>query len=154
MLFDVGLTQSFLNPTTVKRLAYELDEMDVRLCVATLVGSIYRTEIVVRNGPITIYDNVFPANLVLLEIQGYDMILGMDWLAKDKATIDCEKKLLTLVTIEAEKLVCKGTNYEQAIPTISPTQAFKMFKRGCLAYLCAVEVAETQEPNPGEIPIV
>ena len=35
------------------------------------------------------------ADVVLLEIQGYDVILGMDWLAKYKATIDCKRKILT-----------------------------------------------------------
>jgi len=46
--------------------------MDVQLCIDTPVGSIYQIESVVRNYPITIHDRVFPADLVLLEIQGYD----------------------------------------------------------------------------------
>jgi len=58
---------------------------------------------------------------VLSEIQGYDVILGMDWLAKHKETIDCERKLLTLVTLEGEKLVYKGTNHKLATPIISAT---------------------------------
>ena len=95
VLFDSGATHSFINLATAKRLAYELDEMDVELCV---VGLIYQTEAVVRC-PITIQDKVFLANLGPLEIQGYDVILRMDWLAKHKAAIDCERKLLTLVTL-------------------------------------------------------
>ena len=78
----------------------------------------------------------------------------MDWLAKHKATIDCEQKLLTLVTPEGEELIYRGTNPKQAIPIISATWAFNLVKKGCLAYLCAVEVTETQKPNPGEILIV
>jgi len=84
----------------VKRLACKLDERDVELCAATPVGSIYQIESVVRNYPITIHGRVFLADLVSLEIQGYDVILGMDWLAKQKATVDCEQKFLTLVTPE------------------------------------------------------
>jgi len=118
------------------------------------VGSIYQIEVVVRNCPITIHDRVFPADLVLLEIQGYDVILGMDWLAKHKATIDCERKLLTLVAPKGEKLVYKGTNHNQATSIISATRAFKMLKKGCPTYLCAIERAENQELDPREIPIV
>ena len=117
--------------------------MDVQLCVATPVGSIYQTEVVVRNCYIILQDRVLPADLVLLEIQGYDVILGMDWLAKHKATIDYERKLLTLVTPDGEKLEYKGTNPKQAILIISTTRASKMLKKGCPAYLCAVEVVET-----------
>jgi len=57
-------------------------------------GSIYQTEAVVRNWPIAIDDKVFHDYLVLLEIQGYDVILGMDWLAKKKVTIGCERNFL------------------------------------------------------------
>ena len=78
--------------------------------------------------------------MVLLEIQGYDVFLGMDWLAKHMETMDCEYKLLTLVTLEG-KLLYKGTNPKQTISIIFATQAFKMVKEGCTAYLCAVEVA-------------
>jgi len=91
---------------------------------------------------------------VLLEIQGYDVILEMDWLAKHKATIDCERKLLTLVTPEGEKLVYKRNNHKQATQIISTTRAYKMLKKGSQAYLCAIEIAKNQEPDPREILVV
>jgi len=81
------------------------------------------------------------------------VILGMDWLAKHKATIDCEHKLLTLVTPEGERLISRATNPKQAIPIISATRAFRMLKKGCPAYLCVVELAETQE-HLRETPVV
>jgi len=84
VLFDAGATHSFI-PATTKKLACKLDEMDVQLCVTTPVDSIYQTAFVVRNCPIAIHARVFPADLVLL-----DVILGMDWLARHKATVDCE----------------------------------------------------------------
>ena len=82
VLFDAGATHSFINPATRKRLACKLDEMDMQLCVTTPVGSIYQIEDVVRNCPFVIHDRVLPTNLILLEIQGYDVILEMDWLAR------------------------------------------------------------------------
>ena len=48
VLFDAGATRSFINPVTAKRLACEHDEIDIHLCVATLVGSIYQMEAIVR----------------------------------------------------------------------------------------------------------
>ena len=50
-------------------------------------------------------------------------------------------------------MLYKGINPKQAIPVISATQAFRMLKRGCSAYLCVVKAIETQEPNPREIPV-
>jgi len=76
LLVNYVLTHSFINPATAKRLACEPDEIDVQLCVAIPIGSIYQTEAVVRDCPIAIHNKVFPADLVLLEIQGYNVILG------------------------------------------------------------------------------
>jgi len=83
------------------------------------------------------------ADLVLLEIQGYDLILGMDWLTKYKATIDCERKILTLSTPKGERLIHKGDHSKPVIPLISATRAYKLLNKGCLAYSCAVEAIET-----------
>jgi len=68
VLFDGGATHSFISPIATKKLACKIDEMDAQLCVATPVGSIYQTEVVVMNYPITIHNKVFPADLLLLEI--------------------------------------------------------------------------------------
>ena len=87
VLLNTGATHSFINPVTAKRIDCELDEIDVQLCGATLVGSIYQTKVVVGSCLITIHDKLFLAALVLLEIQGYDVILEMDYLAKYKVRL-------------------------------------------------------------------
>ena len=44
LLFDAGVTHSFINPATPKRMACDLEEMNVQLCVLTPVGSSYQTD--------------------------------------------------------------------------------------------------------------
>jgi len=82
VLFDAGATHSFINPTTTKQMGCSAEEMDMHLCVSTLIGSKYQTDLLVRNYTITIQDRVFITDLVVLGVQGYDIILGMDWLTK------------------------------------------------------------------------
>jgi len=41
--------------------------------------------------PVKIYDYEFPANLYKFELTGFGIILGMDWLSRDRAQIDCSK---------------------------------------------------------------
>ena len=41
VLFDASATHSFINPTTAKEIACPLEEIDVQLCVTTLIGSMY-----------------------------------------------------------------------------------------------------------------
>ena len=108
VLFDAGATHSFINPTTAKLLACAIEDMNVHLYVSTPIGSVYPTDQIVRGCPIEIQNQGFFANLVVLGIQGYDVILGMDWLTTYQATIDCKQKKLTLVTSKGENLVVKS----------------------------------------------
>jgi hypothetical protein len=40
----------------------------------------------------------FVANIIVLESTGIDVILGMDWLSKNKVLVDCAKKSIKLTT--------------------------------------------------------
>jgi len=93
-------------------------------------------------------------DLILLGIKGYDVILGMDWLNQYQAIIDCNQKTLTLTTFEGERIRYKGGDSTSTIPLISSTKACKLISKGCTAYLCAVEVSNTQEPDLKRIPVV
>ena len=154
VLFDAGTTHSFINPTTVKQMACAVEEMDVHLYVSTLIGSIYQTDLVVQNCSITIQDGVLFDDLVVLGMQGYDVILGMELLTKYHATIDCKQKTLALVTPEGENFVYKGVNSNCIVPLISATTVCKFLRKACDAYLCAIEVMETPGLEPKDILIV
>ena len=39
---------------------------------------------------------VIEAALIVLSMQDFDVILGMDWLGKNHALIDCETQIVTL----------------------------------------------------------
>jgi hypothetical protein len=46
----------------------------------------------------------FVANLIVLESKGIDVILGMDWLRKNKVLIDSAKKSIKLTTMDGKEL--------------------------------------------------
>jgi hypothetical protein len=46
----------------------------------------------------------FVANLIVLESMGMDVILGMDWLGKDKVLINYAKKTIKLTTPNGKEL--------------------------------------------------
>nr|AAX96594.1 retrotransposon protein, putative, Ty3-gypsy sub-class [Oryza sativa Japonica Group]AAX96644.1 retrotransposon protein, putative, Ty3-gypsy sub-class [Oryza sativa Japonica Group]ABA93204.1 retrotransposon protein, putative, Ty3-gypsy subclass [Oryza sativa Japonica Group] len=48
--------------------------------------------------PIRLRDVVFPSNLMVLIPQTLDVILGMDWLTKNRGVIDCRRREVTLTT--------------------------------------------------------
>jgi hypothetical protein len=46
----------------------------------------------------------FVANLIVLELKGIDVLLGMDWLGKHKVLIDYAKKSVKLTTPNGKEL--------------------------------------------------
>ena len=113
----------------------------------------YQSELIARDCSIIIQGKTFLANLILLGIQGYDVILGMDWLAKYCATIDCKQKTLAVLTPEGERLVYTG-KLDYTIPLILAIKAHKLVQKGCTAFLCAVKVIDTPEVELDNVPIV
>jgi hypothetical protein len=46
----------------------------------------------------------FVTNLIVLESNGFDFILGMDWLSKYKVLIDCAKKSVKMTTPKRKEM--------------------------------------------------
>jgi hypothetical protein len=51
----------------------------------------------------------FSANLIVLDSQGLDVILGMDWMIAFEGVIDCANKTITLTTPEKKRIRFKST---------------------------------------------
>jgi len=145
VLFDAGAKHSFINAVTTKQIACDLDKMDIQLCVTTPIGSMHQSELIARNCSVTFHEKMFLADLILLGIQEYDVILGMNWLAKYRLTIDCQQKTLVFVTPEGESLVYKGKHPNYTIPLISAAKAPKLVGKGCTAFPCAIDITNTLE---------
>jgi hypothetical protein len=60
--------------------------------MSTPIGKTVVCKHVVCECPVSICGRVLPANLVVLLIFSYDVILGMDWLMRHSAIIDCARK--------------------------------------------------------------
>jgi len=72
-----------------------------------------------ENCPLSIDQEVFEADLIQLDLLEFDIILGMDWLSKHGATIDCQKQKVTLKGKKGKRLTIWRTNSNKKCPFIS-----------------------------------
>ena len=66
----------------------------------------------------------FPVDLIALPFHEFDLILGMDWLSKHQAIVDCDKKTVLLKCSDLSKVTVQGIrsdsmNLRYASPTFS-----------------------------------
>ena len=92
-LVDPGATHSFISVPLDGRI-------DGRMVVSVLNGDTMISKRIVPGSRLVIQNKDFPANLIVLGIHDFDIVLGMDWLSKHKATLDCYKKKVRLVRPE------------------------------------------------------
>jgi hypothetical protein len=62
-------------------------------------------------------------DLIPLELQDFDIILGIDWLSKYKALIDCYAKTVTFQIPEGRRIVFKGERIPKFTALISVVTA-------------------------------
>jgi hypothetical protein len=87
---------SFVSIVFVRLSRLVVRTLEPGLAITTLVGKTVACKRVVCECPIGICGRVLPANLVVLPKFSYDVIIGMDWLARHLTIIDCALKQVTL----------------------------------------------------------
>ncbi|KAL5538416.1 hypothetical protein UlMin_046127 [Ulmus minor] len=85
--------------------------------------------------PMIVDDRELFADLIVLDMHDFDVILGMDWLSKYNATIDCQKRQVIFEPMGEEKFKFVGKPKKSRTPMISVLKAKKMLSNGCVGYL-------------------
>ncbi|KAL1224845.1 RNA-directed DNA polymerase-like protein [Cardamine amara subsp. amara] len=95
-----------------------------------------------------------PADLIICSVELYDVILGMDWLGKFRAHLDCHRGRVEFDRGKG-RLVYQGVRPTSDSLVISVMQAERMIERGCEAYLATISSPEAVgEAKVGDIRVV
>ena len=138
VLIDSGSTHSFASCAFVRKLGITPDLLKVRYSVTVPSGEEMDSNQMLRACSIQISDRTLYADLVVLPMPNFEVILGMDWLTKYHATIDCNKKIVIFQPPGEEQFMFNGISFSQSLPIISALKAQKMLNKGCVGYLASV----------------
>ena len=95
-LVDAGARHSFSSKPFLDRFQIETHPLEGHMRVSLTAGDPLFLDRVVRDSRILIGGQEFPADLVALDMRDFDVVLGMDWLSRHRATLDCYKKEVKL----------------------------------------------------------
>ena len=150
----IGATHSFILVPLTERHQIESQPIDGRMVVSVPNGDTMISERIVPGSRLVIQNKDFPANLMVLGIHDFDIVLGMDWLSKHRATLDCYKKEVRLVRPEEPGVIFRGIRREIAPSLINAVTASKMLRKGCQGYLAFVVDWRQEGTRLEDIPIV
>ena len=137
-LVDPRATHSFILVPFTERHQIESHPINGRMVVSVPNGDIMISERIVPGSRLVIQNKDFPTDLIVLGIHDFDIVLGMDWLSKHRATLDCYKKEVRLVRPEEPSVIFRGIKREIAPSLINAMTASKMLRKGCQGYLAFV----------------
>ena len=112
-------------------LAYDM-HVTSPLALSVRVNRVY------KNCPLMVHDREFSVDLIALSFHEFDLILGMDWLSKHRAIIDCDKKTVVLKCSDMLYVTVHGIRSGSVSNIISTMQAQRFLKKGCEAFLALV----------------
>ena len=91
--------------------------------VTSTLGHRVRVKRVYKNCPLVIYDREFSVDLIALPIHEFDFILGIDWLSKRQAIIECNKKTVVLKYFDKSEVIVHDIRFGPLSNVISAMKA-------------------------------
>ncbi|KAL2226403.1 UNVERIFIED_CONTAM: Transposon Ty3-I Gag-Pol polyprotein, partial [Sesamum indicum] len=154
VLIDPGSACSFISRDFASHVHAKIEPFRHDLHVSMPAGGFVLVNTVVRSCLVVVEGVTLYADLVVIDLREFDVILGMDWLASNHALVDCQTKDVMLEVNGQMKTVIVGER--KVIPNclIYVVTAFNLIKEGCEAYLASVH--DTMKVSPGvlDVPVL
>ena len=97
-MFDSGASHSFIVASCVKDLGLEVETLEKPLHVSSPLGTRVRVDKICRGCELEISGILLMADLRVMDMSDFDVILGMDWLTAHGVVIDCDHRRVTVYT--------------------------------------------------------
>ncbi|XP_052489848.1 uncharacterized protein LOC128042521 [Gossypium raimondii] len=92
VLIDIRSTHSYIACTVSGTLGIICESTINKMIVLSPIGKSIRVDKLFRDVPLEVQGVIFLADLIELPFGDFDLTLGMDWLVKHRASLDCAAK--------------------------------------------------------------
>ncbi|GJR54780.1 putative reverse transcriptase domain-containing protein [Tanacetum coccineum] len=161
ILFDTGADRSFVSTAFSTLLDIVPNTLDHGYNVELADGRIIGVNTILMGCTLNFLNHPFNINLMPVEMGSFDAIIGMDWLSKYSAVIDCAKKIVRIPS-GSEILIVRDDGCSEGHRTrlniISCTKVQKYLLKGSHVFLAHVTTKEIEDKSEKkrleDVPIV
>ncbi|GJT11415.1 putative reverse transcriptase domain-containing protein, partial [Tanacetum coccineum] len=161
VLFDTGADRSFMSTAFISQIDITPSTLDHYYDVELADKRIIGLNVIIRGCTLYFLNHSFNIDLMPIELCSFDIIIGMDWLAKYQAVIVCAEKIIR-IPWENETLIVRGDGSDRGNETrlniISCTKTQKYMLKGCPIFLAHVTTKKTEDKSKKkrleDVPIV
>nr|GEW31858.1 putative reverse transcriptase domain-containing protein [Tanacetum cinerariifolium] len=151
MLFDSGADRSFVSSTFSVLLDVAPSTLDTSYAVELADGRISEMNIILRGCTLGLLGHPFDIDLIPVELGSFDIIISMDWMAKNHAVIVCDEKVVRIpygdkvLIIQSDDIDGRS---KSKLNIISCTKTQKYIEKGC--QVCLTQVMSKKEEDKSE----
>ncbi|XP_073119841.1 uncharacterized protein [Henckelia pumila] len=149
-LLDSEATHSFISQEFVRRVGIIPEDAVTGYDVTFPSGEILTTSSVLNGVELELQGNMIRADLVVLPMSGFDLILGMDWLSVNEASIDFRRRPVLVNPSGGDSFIFLAAQSSGDSHVISYVRAKKLLHKGCQGFLASLVVA-ADEPSSKSI---
>ena len=146
-LIDPGSKHSYICMEQMSDKLPSIELLTYDLLVTSPLGHSVRVNRVYKNCPLLVHDREFSVDLIVLPFHEFDLILGMDWLSKHRAIVDCDKKIVKLKCSDLLEVTVQGIRSESIPKVISTMEARSFMRKGCEAFLALIPDSKREQVN-------
>nr|GEV94049.1 hypothetical protein [Tanacetum cinerariifolium] len=123
--------------------------LDVSYAVKLADERTSKTSTVLRGYTLGLLGHPFNIDLMPIDLGSFDVIIGMDWLAKNHAVIVCDEKIVC-IPYGNEFLIVQGDKSDEKksmLSIISCVKAHKYMEKSCQLFLAQVMMKENKDKS-------
>ncbi|XP_078150324.1 uncharacterized protein LOC144545636 [Carex rostrata] len=154
VLIDTGCSHSIVSSIFVEKCGWPTESSGKVLDVRTPLGSTTKIAKICRNLKIRIDGRDLLADMLVMDISEYDALLGIDWLTRHVATIECLRHTVKFALPSGSNCTLRCRGVKEVVPYISAIEARNLVESGCTAYLKMIMGADTEVSKIANIPVV
>ncbi|GKD88685.1 putative reverse transcriptase domain-containing protein [Tanacetum coccineum] len=123
VLFDSGADKSFISTTLASMLNILPITIDTFYDIEMADGNLVSINTVIQGCTLTLLNQSFEIDLMLIKLGSFDVVIGMDWLSKYHAKILCDEKVVH-IPINNETLIIRGDRkvFPEDLPGLPPVR--------------------------------
>ena len=145
VLVDPGSTHSYITPRVVEICAFKKLKHSKSWLVQLATGTKIKVSEVVEKCMLVMDGLVTYADLNILPLGSYDILIGMDWLEAHRVNLDCYNKTFECIDEKGNLRVVRGIPRVISVRHISTMQLKKFCRKGCQLYVVENETPRLEE---------
>ncbi|XP_024963703.1 uncharacterized protein LOC112503970 [Cynara cardunculus var. scolymus] len=156
ILFDSGAINSFVSFGYTQYLNFVPIMLEKPLNVDMANGVTLVADKVYKDCKLDLDDHEFTVDLIPIDIYNFDVVIGMDWLTKNRADIICSRRMIRIPMENGELLYVYGERRTINLKAISVLKARHYLSKGYSSFLAYVidSSKEMKKKTLDNVPIV